>query len=106
MENKENSFLKEQEKILRAKHLKLVLDKRRQGLKIALETSIAPLFDPNFEASGTHEVVLGGQEFMTCIKSEERMHQKTATVKRRMSATEKGRSGSWVSWKSSSSAVF
>jgi hypothetical protein len=65
-------LLKEQEKILRAKHLKLVLDKRRQGLKVALETSIAPLFDTNFEASGTHEVVLGGQEFMTCIKSEER----------------------------------
>jgi hypothetical protein len=64
-------LLKEQEKLMRAKQLKSVLDKRRQGRRSSLETSIAPLFDPNFEVFEKVDVIFGGQEFMNCMKSEE-----------------------------------
>lgn len=64
-------LLKEQEKRMRAKHLKSILDQRRHGLKASLETSIAPLFDPNSEISGKSNAIWGGQEFMTCINSDE-----------------------------------
>ena len=60
-------LLKEQEKEMRAKHLKLVLDQRRKGLK---EMSIVPLFDPNF-ASLKSDIVEGGHEFMFCINADE-----------------------------------
>jgi hypothetical protein len=68
-------LLKEQEKEIRSKHLKMVLDQRRKGLKPSLETSIAPLFDPNFAIlSGKSHVAEGGPEFMVCMRADEHTH--------------------------------
>jgi hypothetical protein len=64
-------LLKEQDKELRAKQLKLILHQRRNGLKASQETSIAPLFDPIFAISGKSDFIRGGQEFMACIKADE-----------------------------------
>lgn len=68
-------LLKEQEKEVRSKHLKMVLDQRRKGLKPSLETSISPLFDPNFAIlPGKSHVAEGGQEFMVCMRADEHTH--------------------------------
>jgi hypothetical protein len=64
-------LLKEQDKELRAKQLKLILNQRRNGLKASQETSIAPLFDTIFAISGKSDFIRGGQEFMVCIKADE-----------------------------------
>jgi hypothetical protein len=69
-------LIKEQDKELKARCLKLVLDQRRKGLKHSMETSIGPLLNPSFSISVKSHMIEGGKEFtknILLINSDERI---------------------------------